>query len=504
MTRTILSILFLLGVGAALGFGLTRFVDSDTEMAASEEDKEILYWVAPMDPDYRSDKPGQSPMGMDLEPVYEGEDPGENGDVPSLRINPAMVNNLGVRTASVKEGTLHRPINTVGFVVPNDDLFSHVHVRTEGWIEELVVKTAGEAVAADDLLFRMYAPALVNAQEDYLQAQRLDNPALAGAARARLAALGMAGPQIETLAKTREIRQQIDVRAPRDGTVLNLGVAEGMYIQPQDTIMNIADLSSVWVMVEVFEDQIAWVEEGQTATMQLAAAPGRTWEGTVDYVYPTVDPKSRTVRVRLVFDNPNRVLKPDMYADITLEAAPKTGVIHIPRSALIQTENSERVILALGDGRFRPAQVVAGVESGDRIEVIDGLKPGEQVVTSGQFLIDSEANLDASLRRLTTEETEGDEGRADDKSSASKEPISGAGRVREIDAAKNRVTLAHDPMPEIGWPAMTMGFSAKTEITETLSVGDQVTFDLMEMPDGNYVITNIDKISADDGADGAR
>lgn len=408
MANKLVLAVIMLVLGAGIGLGVARLSGNDAGTAAPGE-KKILYWVAPMDPNYRSDKSGKSPMGMDLVPVYEGDDTVSASEEPSLRINPAVVNNLGVRTALVERGTLSRPIHTVGYVTPNENLFGHIHVRTEGWIEDLRVKTMGETVAAGDLLFRMYAPALVNAQGEYLQALQLKNKVLTAAAREKLVALGMGDPQIETLTKTRKVRQLIDARAPHGGTVLNLGVAEGMYVKPDDIIMDIADLSSVWGMVEIYEDQAAWVEEGQSARMRLSFAPGRTWEGKVDYVYPTIDPDSRTLRVRLVFQNEDRVLKPNMYADITIDAAPKAGVLHIPQMALIQTENAERVILSLGDGRFRPAEVISGVQAGDRVEIIEGLEAGERVVTSGQFLIDSEASLDASLLRLSSKDEGGGE-----------------------------------------------------------------------------------------------
>ena len=499
--KLVLAVVMLaLGVGA--GLGVAWLYGNDVSEGAPG-DKKVLYWVAPMDPDYRSDKPGKSPMGMDLIPVYEGEEPGGDSQEPSLRINPAVVNNLGVRTAPVERGTLSRPIDTVGYVTPNDNLFGHVHVRTEGWIEELRVKTAGETVAAGDLLFRMYAPALVNAQGEYLQALQIGNKALADAARERLVALGMGDQQIETLTKTRKVKQLIDVRAHHGGTVLKLGVAEGMYVKPDDMIMDIADLSSVWVMVEIYEDQAAWVAEGQPARMQLSFAPGRTWAGAVDYVYPTIDPDSRTLRARLVFQNRDRVLKPNMYADITIDAVPKAGVLHIPRMALIQTEAAERVILSLSEGRFRPAEVISGVHAGDRVQIIKGLEAGEQVVTSGQFLIDSEASLDASLLRLTAAAGEHEEVEPNSEQ-LQRGVVTGRGTVTAIDTAGGRVTLAHDPIPEVNWPAMTMPFAIKQSLTAQIAVGDRVEFQMMEMPGGNYMIREIEKISAADDKEGAR
>ena len=215
---------------------------------------------------------------------------------------------------------------------------------------------------------------------------------------------------VEALKSRGEARQLFDVRAPIDGFVMELNVRQGMFVQPGTTIMSLADLSTVWVDVDVFENQIDWVAQGQTAHMRLSSAPGRAWTGTVDYVYPTIRPESRTARVRLAFDNPDLVLKPNMYAKVRIDGAPKRDVVHVPSQAVIRAGGHERVILALGGGRFRPAQVRTGLESAGRVEVIDGLAQGERVVISSQFLIDSEASLDASLLRLSEEAP--DSGRA--------------------------------------------------------------------------------------------
>lgn len=478
-------------IGGILGFGLAQVGGDSDRIASVPGEKKILYWVAPMDPNFRRDKPGKSPMGMDLVPIYEGEEPG-GGVTPAITIEPAIVNNIGVETAPVKRGTLHRQIDTVGFIKPNENRLGHVHIRSEGWIKELMVKTEGETVEAGELLFRMYSPALVTAQAEYLQALSLKNKTLIEAARERLAALGMTPRQISEIEESGKVDQLTDVRAHHAGTVLELGVAEGMYVEPGDMIMTIADLSSVWAIAEVYESQVPWVEEGQKATMRLAYAPGKVWEGVVDFVYPTVDPESRTVRARLVFDNPERLLKPNMYADISIDAAAQENVLHIPRMALIQTEGSDRVILALGDGRFRPAQVVPGIESGDRVAIIEGLNAGEIVVTSAQFLIGSEASLDASLLRLTAD-MDMQRLKPDQDNAASGVSSTGTGTITALDPASGKITLAHEPIPELGWPAMTMGFSLKRGLALGLSVGDHVRFELMKMPDGGYMIMEIEK-----------
>jgi len=323
MNRTSVAIVsFLLVVAMVVGFAIARFVQNDEPMVgagASNGERVISHWVAPMDPNFRRDGPGKSPMGMDLIPVYRDENGGSADHVPSLRIDPAVVNNIGVRTAEVLRGPLYRQISTVGFVAPNENSLGHVHIRTPGWIEELSIRTVGEVVNAGDLLFRFYSPDLVSAQAEYLQTRRRGNSNLTAAARERLIALGLTKEQIDSISRTGKAQRLVDVRAHQSGTVLELGVREGKYVDPDDMIMNMADLSSVWVLVDIFEDEASWVESGQAAKMRLGFVPGEVWEGVVDYVYPTVDADSRTVRARIVFENPDGMLKPGMYADLTID-----------------------------------------------------------------------------------------------------------------------------------------------------------------------------------------
>ncbi len=400
--RTLLIAVLLLALGGAGGYLLARTIPTDASDKAKSERK-ILYWVAPMDPNYRSDKPGKSPMGMDLIPVYEGEEP---PDKTMVKIDPVVVQNLGVRTALAERVTLRRRIESVGMVTPDENLLSHLHVRAPGWIERLHVKATGERVKKGQLLIALYSPDLVDGQVQYLQELSIGQQSLVRAAEERLRALGMGGAQIRRLAKRRKPDQWVQIYAPQDGYITALNVAEGMYVTPKTTIMSIADLRRVWVLVDVFEDQAPWVKAGDRAEITLAYLPGQRFTGRVDYVYPTVDSKSRTVKVRLVFANPGEALKPDMYAFATLHTAPKTDALVIPREALIRTGRNERVILALGDGRFRPARVVSGVESGERIEILEGLEEGERVVTSAQFLIDSEASLAGTILRMSPQDND--------------------------------------------------------------------------------------------------
>ncbi|MDH3527582.1 MAG: efflux RND transporter periplasmic adaptor subunit [Gammaproteobacteria bacterium] len=366
-------------------------------IAQNDGDREILYWVAPMDPNFRRDKPGKSPMGMDLVPVYASTD-----DAPGniVSIEPRIVQNLGVRTAMAERSRLWRGISTVGYVDYDESKTSHIHLRTEGWIERLYVESEGERVSKGQRLFDLYSPALVNAQEEFIQALKIGNKGLEQASRDRLKALGIPEDQIRQLKKTQRARQTIAIYAPQDGVVSTLMVREGMFVKPADRVMSLAELSTVWLLTEVFERQADWVKVGQPAEVRLSYLPGRTWEGRVEYIYPSLDPMTRTLKARLRFDNPDEALKPNMYAHVKIFGGPKEDTIVIPLEALIRTGREERVILSLGAGRFESRTVTAGIESGDWVEILTGIDAGEAVVISGQFLIDSEASLKASMRRM--------------------------------------------------------------------------------------------------------
>lgn len=375
-------------------------IDNSSGISSELGKKKIQYWVAPMNPNYTRDEPGKSPMGMDLIPVYEGSEDEMNEDVSVVKIRPEVINNLGVRTTAVQMGTLWKRISTVGYIDYDETRINHIHTRTEGWIEKLQVRAEGEQVKRGQLLFELYSPPLVNAQEEYLQALASGNRRLAAASQEKLSALGISKSQIDRLEKNKKLTQNIRFYATQSGVIVNLGVREGMYIKPETQILSIANLETIWLLAEVFERQANWVEIGQSAEAELPSMPGVIWKGTVEYIYPYLDPVTRTLRVRLRFDNSKDKLKPNMYSQVTIFAGEKKNVISIPREALIRDAEQERVIKALGEGRFQAQEVVAGMESGDWIEIISGLNENEEIVTSSQFLIDSESNLKASLSRM--------------------------------------------------------------------------------------------------------
>jgi Cu(I)/Ag(I) efflux system membrane fusion protein len=393
-------IIFLLAAAVA-GFLAGRFYipsgDGSPATSGDGGEREILYWVAPMDANYRRDEPGKSPMGMDLVPVYADEVDSQPGTV---KIDPTVVNNLGVRTARAERGALSRHIDTVGYVQFDEDTLHHVHTRVDGWIEKLATKATGDQVEQGQLLFELYSPTLVNAQQEFLAALRSNNAVLRQASRERLTALGVTEGEIARLEKERTVRQRVRVYAEADGVIAHLAVREGIFVTPANEVMSIAELDKVWVLAEVFEREAAWVKPGQMAMVELDYLPGKMWHGTVDYVYPELDPKTRTLTVRIRFDNEDEMLRPNMFARVTIYAEDTGSVVHVPREAVIRGGTIDRVVVALGEGRYRSRKVTLGIESHDRVAIRSGLEAGEEIVVSGQFLIDSESNIEAALARM--------------------------------------------------------------------------------------------------------
>jgi len=382
------------GLGGALAFCLCA--QAGVLFAAHNEEKEVLYWVAPMDPNFKRDAPGKSPMGMELIPVYQPHGTGQQ-----LSISPEVQQNFSVRLAKVERSRLWRGINTVGYVDYNEARVSHIHLRTSGWIEHLATHSVGERFKKGDTLLTLYSPELVNAQQEYVQALRSGKRQLINSSAVRLAALGLTEPQIKQLRKTRKVLQAVPIYAQQDGVVSELSVRHGMYVTPANKVMSLADLSSVWLLVDVFEKQANWVKLGDVAEVSLSYQPGKIWRGRVNYIYPSLDKTTRSLKVRLVFENPDELLKPNMFAKVKILSGAKNDILVIPTEALIRTGTQQRVIVAQAAGKFEARSVSSGIESGDYIEILSGLDEHEQVVVSGQFLIDSEASLRASLLRMS-------------------------------------------------------------------------------------------------------
>lgn len=463
--------------GYYLGGGFSDKAAGGSTQAQSQE-REVIYWVAPMDPNFRSDKPGKSPMGMDLVPVYADEATGSNG----VRIGSALENSLGVRTETAQIRPLWRRVEATGYVGLDESRISHINLRTQGWVERLLVNSEGERVSHGDLLFELYSPELVNAQKEYLQALRRGDERLIRGGDEKLRALGMIRSEIDALKTNGRASENVKVVAPRDGIITALNVREGMFVQPNTTAMTLADLSTVWLQAEVFESQAEWVAKDQAAEAWLDYMPGSVFSGEVEYVYPVLDPKTRTLRVRLRFDNPGEKLKPNMYARVSIFGRLRPRALSVSRQALIRGSERDRVVVSLGDGRFQVHEVLTGMESGEWVEIIAGINEGDQVVTSAQFLIDSEASLAGSIVRLNQP--------AEHAESTEAVTAFASGWIEEIKLAEGRMRVSHGPIDALGWPAMNMELEVDPAVDlSSFEVGQDIQFQLRQASSGRFAIS---------------
>lgn len=389
---------------ASIGYSLQQYFFTSAQLTPQLVAKKPLYWIDRMEPNIHYTGPGKSRMGMKLEPVYAND---ANEDAV-VKISPSVVENFGVRTAPVIRGPLAREIYTVGYVAIDENSLIHIHLYAEGWVHTLSVKTVGEKVNKGQLLLQLYSPTLVNAQEEYLIAKSSGKTDLMLAAQAKLMALGISKQQIQTLKNTGRASHLVDIYAPQSGVITELNIREGMWANPEKELIALVDLSTVWIMADVYENQSPWVQLGGKAIAKLPYFPDKNWTGSIEYIYPTINATTRTLKVRIRFANPGELLKPNMYADITLFVEPKENTLSIPKEALIPSGSGDRVIVSLGNGRFEPRIVTTGRETDDRIEILSGLQPGENVVTSAQFLIDSEASLQGALERLNVKSVTGE------------------------------------------------------------------------------------------------
>lgn len=390
------------GLGALLGGLAATWLGgegSDVSVRAADNGETApLYWVAPMDPNYRRDEPGKSPMGMDLIPVYADAD--KEAPAGMVRISPDVMNNLSVRTAPVIAGRLPSILRTVGYVQYDEARLQHIHPRVEGWIENVYVAASGDPVTRGEPLYTLYSPTLVNAQEELLMAWERDNPVLIKAASDRLAALQVPAAALQELHETRKVSRTITVSAPTDGVVDVLQVRQGMYVKPGMESLSIGSLEHLWVMGELFERQVSLVQVGDSVRIQLDYLPGREWEGRIDYIYPALNPRTRTAQVRVQVDNIDRVLRPGMFARLDIATEPSEKVLLVPREALIRTGSQSRLVLAAGEGRFKSVAVEVGRVGREQVEILAGVGEGERIVTSAQFLIDSESSKTSDFKRM--------------------------------------------------------------------------------------------------------
>ena len=493
-------IICVIALALLAGLVIGRWIAGGAEQVPADSaggGKKILYWVAPMDPNFRRDGPGKSPMGMDLIPVYEGD--ADTASPGTVTISPAVENNLGVRVGEATLGPVSASVDTVGLVRLDENKLHHQHTRLSGWVQKTWVKAEGDRVKRGQPIVEIYSPELVKAQSELVAAIESGNSTLIAATGERLVSLGIPADQIEKVRRTRRVSNNITLYADTSGYVDELGVRDGMYITPANALLSVGPLDTVWVEGELFPKQGAQVAVGDRATIRGDFAPGRSWTGRLTNVLPKLDEQTRTLRIRVAVQNPDKLLRPGMFVRLQLDGR-EARALTIPRSALIRTGDMDRVVLAEGNGRFRSVRVVPGREFGERVEILEGLSAGAQVVTSAQFLLDSESSISADLKRIggPPSDTGSDTGAGAEPGGAA------AGDAGEIETPWTSATvlsmpddnhyarLEHGPVPEWDWPGMVMGFyvaeSAARGLRQALESGAPVQVQLRKRDDGKFEV----------------
>ncbi|PHR54166.1 MAG: efflux transporter periplasmic adaptor subunit [Arcobacter sp.] len=411
------SLLISLALSMMIGLGLGYVLSSlnSLEPKLSKQDtkayQKVLFYRSAMNPLVTSAVPAKDAMGMDYTPVYKEDSHEKAGTVI---IDPVVVQNIGVRTTFVKVESLSRTIRAVGRVSFDEERMARLHPKVEGWIEEIFVDKTGEKVKKDDILVNIYSPKLVSTQQEYLLALnnlatlqkspfediRKGALALVESSRERLRLLDVPEHQIIALKKTKKIKKNLHIHSQVSGTVIRIGARKGQYVTPKTELYMVVDLSQVWVYAEVYEYELPWIKLGDKVEMTLASVPNKIFKGSLSYIYPYAESKTRTTKLRIIFDNKDYLLRPDMFSELKIYADTQENVIVIPSEAVIRSGNTTQVFVVKEKGKYEPRLVSLGNESQGKVSVRSGLKEGEKVVTSAQFLLDSESKLKEATQKM--------------------------------------------------------------------------------------------------------
>jgi len=398
------------------------------------EEKKPIFYRNPMNPAITSPVPAQDEMGMDYIPVYAEEDSGGDEPTGTVKIDPVTVQNIGVRTVIAEQRTISHIVRTVGRVDFDEQRLTRLNPKTSGWIEKLYVDKTGQPVKRNTILLGIYSPQLVSSQQEYLLAlknqETLGNSSIADirqgaeelvkSSRERLELLDVPEHQIRELEKTRKIKKSLHIHSPFNGIVMKVGIREGQYVTPTTELYMLADLSNIWVYVDIYENELPWVKLGDIAEMKVAGIPGEVFTGKVTYIYPYFERKTRTNRVRLEFKNKGLRLKPEMFANVTLKTSRQMNAVVVPSEAIVRSGTSNQVFVVRAPGKFEPRLVTLGVNAEGMVQILSGVKAGEKVVTSSQFLIDSESKLrEATAKMMEAMQAEARE-KATEKNSSAK------------------------------------------------------------------------------------
>jgi Cu(I)/Ag(I) efflux system membrane fusion protein len=481
--------------------------------ASAAKARRLLYYRNPMGLADTSPTPKKDPMGMDYVPVYEGEDESTAAGTATapnqVRISTEKIQKLGVRTEPAAMRLLGRTVRAAGRVEPDERRVSVIAPKFEGYVEKLLVNATGQAVAKGQPLFETYSPDLVSAQLEYaiaMQGQRSMNGAgheaqdgmrrLGESSLAHLRHWELSPEQLDRLVRTGEPQRTITFLSPVSGVVTEKKAVQGMRFMPGETLYQVTDLSSVWVIADVSEQDIGLVKTGAMAGITITAYPNETFDGRITYIYPTLKAETRTVPVRVELSNPGQRLKPAMYAQIDIPVGPRAPVLTVPDSAVIDTGTRRLVLVQVQEGRFEPREVELGARGLNLMEVVKGVRAGEQVVVAANFLIDAESNLKAAIGGMDGHGSPVRDSQATAAAGAGSPPAvvghKAQGIVKGVDLKAGTVSLRHGPVPALKWPAMTMAFkAAHLSLLDGLKPGQSVSFEFVERQPGEYVVTSI-------------
>jgi RND family efflux transporter MFP subunit len=500
-----------LGIGGGYWWG-TRTPSAGPVQAATDvvsptpantkAERKILYYRNPMGLPDTSPVPKKDPMGMDYIAVYDGEEP--DAGSTQIKISVDKVQKLGVRSEPAAMRSLEKVVKAVGRIEVDERRVFAIAPKFEGWVEQLFVNATGQPVSKGQPLFEVYSPELVSAQREYaiateavkaLRSAGEDPQAsmkrLADSSLARLKNWDISDEQVRALAQSGEARRTLTFRSPVSGIVMEKKAVQGMRFMPGDSLYQVADLSSVWIIADVYEQDIGLIRTGSKAKVTISAYPDKSFEGTITYVYPTLKPETRTVPVRLELANPRLLLKPAMFAQVELPVGGKAKVLTVPNSAILDSGTRQIVLIQLAEGRFEPREVRLGARTDSYVEVMDGVKDGERVVVTANFLIDAESNLKAAIAGFGAPAKSG----AIEAIPGTKSPGVGhraEGTVKAIDAKSGTLSIAHGPVATLKWPGMTMDFkTANGALLAGLNPGAVIAFEFVERSPGEWVITKI-------------
>ena len=502
------------GVGAGYWWGIQEqtppgaadAMAQSPDSPTAKDGRKIRFYRNPMGLPDTSPVPKKDPMGMDYIPVYEGEE--EPASSNQIKISTEKVQKLGVRTESASMRSLTRTVRAVGTLAVDERRINTVAPKFEGWIERLYVNTTGQQVARGQPLMDVYSPDLVTAQQEYLIAARAveslkdGGPEIQSSMRRlmtgsleRLRNWDISEQDLQELAKSgAAVRRTITLRSPVTGVVIEKPALKGMRFMPGEALYQISDLSGLWLLADIFEQDLGLVRPGQAAKITVEAFPGKTFSGKVSFLYPTITSETRTGKVRIELPNPGGLLKPSMYASVELAAGQALKVLTVPNSAVIDSGVRRIVLVQLAEGRFEPREVKLGARADEHVEVLEGVKAGEQVVVAANFLIDAESNLKAAIGGLGHG---GGHSGGSTTSNGESKPAQvshhGEGTVEGVDAKAGTVSITHGPIPTLKWPSMTMEFMlANASLAANLKPGAAIAFEMIERKPGEYVVTRIE------------